>query len=177
MTKVCVTGAGGFIGHHLVNALKGMGFWVRGVDIKYPEFEPTQADEFELLDLRYFHNALIATRNVEYVYGLAADMGGMGFIFSNQSQILYNNTMINFNTLEAARINAVHRYFFASSVCVYPTDHMVDITCADLKENGAYPANPQGAYGWEKLQMEHLCHNQIGNIIIYGYSQKNYPFF
>jgi len=157
MTKVCVTGAGGFIGHHLVNKLKELGHWVRGVDIKYPEFEPTQADEFELLDLRYFHNALIATRNVEHVYGLAADMGGMGFIFSNQSQILYSNTKINFNTLEAARINAVKRYFFSSSACIYPITLQAGVTNVDLKESDAYPANPQGMYGWEKLQMEHLC--------------------
>src|SRR5690606_32145212 len=99
-TRVLVTGAGGFIGHHLVTYLKRRGYWVRGVDIKYPEFTETDADEFELLDLRRWDNCLQATRGVDHVYALAADMGGMGFISSHHAQILYNNALINFHTLE-----------------------------------------------------------------------------
>jgi GDP-D-mannose 3',5'-epimerase len=100
-TKVLVTGAGGFIGHHLVSYLKERDYWVRGVDIKYPEYTETQADEFELLDLRRWDSCLQATRDVEEVYALAADMGGMGFISTNHYQILHNNSLINLHTLDA----------------------------------------------------------------------------
>ena len=102
-SKVVVTGAGGFIGHHLVSYLKGQGYWVRGVDLKYPEFRPTDADEFLQLDLRRWENCLQATQGVDEVYALAADMGGMGFISSHHAQILHNNALINLHTLEAAR--------------------------------------------------------------------------
>src|SRR5689334_17928437 len=105
-TKVLVTGAGGFIGHHLVSFLKEQGYWVRGVDIKHPEYAPDNADEFEILDLRRWDNCLQATRGVNEVYALAADMGGMGFISGNHAQILYNNSLINLHTLEAAHVNA-----------------------------------------------------------------------
>ena len=97
--RILVTGAGGFIGHHLVNFLKKRGYWVRGVDIKAPEFAPTQADEFLLLDLRRWENCLVATKNIDELYALAADMGGMGFISANHSQILHNNLLINLHTL------------------------------------------------------------------------------
>jgi len=155
--RVLVTGAGGFIGHHLVTYLKKQGCWVRGVDIKYPEFTPTDADEFELLDLRRWDNCLQATRGVDEVYALAADMGGMGFISSHHSQILHNNSLINIHTLEAARINGVQRYLFTSSACVYPEYRQTDTNVIPLKEEDAYPAQPQDAYGWEKLITERLC--------------------
>lgn len=155
--KVLVTGAGGFIGHHLVTYLKRRGYWVRGVDLKYPEFSEVDADEFEILDLRRWDNCLQATRGVEEVYGLAADMGGMGFISSHHTQILHNNSLINIHTLEAARINGVKRYFYTSSACVYPEYRQTDANVTPLKEEDAYPAQPQDAYGWEKLVMERLC--------------------
>lgn len=156
-TRVLVTGAGGFIGHHLVTYLKQRGYWVRGVDIKYPEFSETTADEFEILDLRRWANCLQATRGVDHVYALAADMGGMGFISSNHSQILHNNLLINTHTMEAARINGVQRYFFSSSACVYPEYLQEETDVTPLKEEDAYPAQPQDAYGWEKLIVERLC--------------------
>jgi GDP-D-mannose 3', 5'-epimerase len=155
--KVLVTGAGGFIGHHLAKYLKARGYWVRGVDLKYPEFENSSADEFEILDLRRWDNCLQATRGVDEVYALAADMGGMGFISCNHSQILHNNSLINIHTLEAARVNGIQRYFYTSSACIYP-EHLQTVTNVEpLKESDAYPAAPQDAYGWEKLVTERLC--------------------
>src|SRR5262245_22192917 len=115
-----VTGAGGFIGHHLVKYLKTRGHYVRAVDIKLPEFESTAADEFELLDLRFDEPCQIATQGVEEVYHLAADMGGIGYITSSHANITVNNTMINVHMLEAARKSAVARFLFSSSACVYP---------------------------------------------------------
>ena len=156
-TKVLVTGAGGFIGHHLVSYLKRKGYWVRGVDIKHPEFSPTEADQFELLDLRRWPNCLQATRGVQEVYALAADMGGMGFISAHHAQILHNNLLINIHTLEAAQVNDVERYLFTSSACVYPEYLQEDADVTPLKEEDAYPALPQDAYGWEKLVVERLC--------------------
>jgi GDP-D-mannose 3', 5'-epimerase len=155
--KILITGAGGFIGSHLARRLKREGFWVRGVDIKEPEFRRSDCDEFRLLDLRTWENCLAATRDIEEVYALAADMGGMGFISCHHSQILYNNAMINFQTLEAARRNGVRRYLYSSSACVYPEFKQTETDVAPLKEEDAYPAQPQDAYGWEKLITEHLC--------------------
>mgnify|MGYP005845085927 CR=1 FL=1 len=156
-TRVLVTGAGGFIGHHLVTFLREKGYWVRGVDIKYPEFTPVDADEFELLDLRRWDNCLQATRGIDEVYALAADMGGMGFISCHHSQILHNNALINLHTIEAARLNGVARYFYTSSACVYPEYRQMNADVTPLKEEDVYPAQPQDAYGWEKLLTEQLC--------------------
>jgi nucleoside-diphosphate-sugar epimerase len=156
-TRVLVTGAGGFIGHHLVSFLKRQGYWVRGVDIKAPEYAGTDADEFELLDLRDRANALKATRGVEEVYALAADMGGMGYLSSHHAEILHNNVLINTHTIEAARVNGSGRYLFTSSACVYPEYRQTEADVAPLREQDAYPAQPQDAYGWEKLVSERLC--------------------
>jgi GDP-D-mannose 3',5'-epimerase len=155
--NVCVTGAGGFIGGHLVSFLKEKGHWVRGVDIKEHEFAPTEADEFLLLDLRERENCEAATRGMDWVFGLAADMGGMGFITANNARIAHNNALINLHTLEAARVNGVSRYLFTSSACVYPMYLQAVADVAPLREEDAYPADPQGAYGWEKLYFERVC--------------------
>ena len=155
--RVLVTGAGGFIGNHLVTFLKNKGYWVRGVDLKYPEFGPVDADDFQILDLRRWENCVEATRGISEVYALAADMGGMGFISSHNAQILYNNSLIDLHTLEAARENGVERYLYTSSACVYPEFLQENADVMPLKENDAYPAMPQDAYGWEKLISERLC--------------------
>jgi nucleoside-diphosphate-sugar epimerase len=154
---VLVTGAGGFIGHHLVSYLKDRGYWVRGVDIKMPEYADSAADEFQLLDLRRWPNCLEATRNVDHVYALAADMGGMGFISSHHAEILHNNLLISTHTLDAARVNGVSRYLYTSSACIYPEYKQTETNVVPLKEDDAYPAMPQDAYGWEKLITERMC--------------------
>jgi GDP-D-mannose 3', 5'-epimerase len=157
MTRILVTGAGGFIGHHLVNDLKRQGHWVRGVDIKRPEYASSAADEFLVLDLREPANARAATDRIDHVYALAADMGGMGYISANHGLILHNNSLINLNTLEAARASGVKRYLYSSSACVYPEYKQTEAAVTALKEEDAYPAQPQDAYGWEKLVTERLC--------------------
>lgn len=152
--KVLVTGAGGFIGHHLVSYLRQKGYWVRGVDLKHPEYNQSDANEFLILDLRDKDNAIKATKRIDQVYALAADMGGMGYISSHNALILYNNSSININTLEAARINKVKRLFYSSSACIYPEYKQAEANVKPLKEEDAYPAQPQDAYGWEKLFTE-----------------------
>lgn len=155
--KVLVTGAGGFIGHHLVKFLHDKGYRVRGVDIKYPEYEHTTADEFELLDLRRWDNCLQATRGIAQVYNLAANMGGIGFIETHKAEIVHDNILINMHMLEAARLHGIDKYFFTSSACIYPGYRQKDTNVVPLKEEDAYPADAEDGYGWEKLYTERAC--------------------
>jgi GDP-D-mannose 3',5'-epimerase len=156
--RILVTGAGGFIGHHLVNRLKANGYWIRGVDLKYPEYEPSCADEFEILDLRGIDNCLMSTRGgINEVYNLAADMGGIGYITAFHADIARNNILVNAHMLEASRQNGVKRFLFSSSACVYAQSKQKDADVAPLKEEDAFPAEPESGYGWEKLFAEELC--------------------
>ena len=156
-TRVLVTGAGGFIGHHLTKYLIERGYWVRGVDIKEPEYEPTAANEFQLLDLSLPDNCRQATEGIDEVYGLAANMGGIGFIENNKAVIVRDNTLINLNTIEAARHNNVKRYLYTSSACIYPGYKQKETDVTPLREEDAYPADAEDGYGWEKLYMERVC--------------------
>ena len=156
--RILVTGAGGFIGHHLVNRLKDEGYWVRGVDVKLPDYEPSRADEFELLDLRKYDSCLLAARGqIDQVYNLAADMGGIGYISASRADIARNNILINAHMLEAARLNGADRFLFSSSACVYAGYKQKDTDVTPLREEDAYPADPEPGYGWEKLFSEELC--------------------
>ena len=155
--KVLVTGAGGFIGHHLTSALVGRGDQVRGVDVVQPAYATSQAQEFLQLDLRRREAAQEAVAGVDEVYMLAANMGGIGFIESHRADIVHDNTLINVNTLEAARKAGVQRLFYSSSACVYP-QHLQDAPdVTPLKEEDAWPADPEDGYGHEKLYSEGLC--------------------
>jgi len=154
-----VCGAGGFIGSHLVKRLKKDGYWVRGVDLKYPEFSPTAADEFLILDLREQPNCERAVRLAdgapfEEVYQLAADMGGMGFIQAAECEIMRNSALINIHMVNAAATAGVRRYFFSSSACVYRNMKPDE---PELSEEEAYPALPDNEYGWEKLYAERMA--------------------
>lgn len=157
MARILVTGAGGFIGHYLVNYLVDRGDWVRGVDIKEPEFDPTRADEFELLDLRRWENCLQATRDIDEVYTLAANMGGIGFITAHKADVMHDNVLINTHVLEASRLNEVQKLLYTSSACVYPQYLQNEADVIPLKEEDAYPADAEDGYGWEKLWTERLC--------------------
>jgi GDP-D-mannose 3',5'-epimerase len=154
---VLVTGAGGFIGHRLVTHLKALGHRVRGVDLKLPAFGETEADEFLQLDLRREEDARAAVEGVAEVYALAAYMGGMGFLSENHAHVFTNNARIDLNTLEAAAGAGARRLLFTSSACVYPDYRQGDPDVVPLREEDAYPAQPDGAYGWEKLVIERLC--------------------
>jgi GDP-D-mannose 3', 5'-epimerase len=154
--KILVTGAGGFIGSHLVKYLRSAGHTVRGVDIKEPEFDDTHAHEFWILDLRYALHARQAVMGMDQVYALAADMGGIGYITSNLASIARNNSLINLNTLHAAQQEKVKRYLYTSSACVYPHGLQTNADVRPLKESDAIPAEPEPGYGWEKLYAEQL---------------------
>jgi GDP-D-mannose 3', 5'-epimerase len=157
MSRVLVTGAGGFIGHHLVKHLVSLGYWVRGIDLKQPDFEPSAAHEFRVLDLRRWENTLTATDGIDEVYNLAANMGGIGFIESHKAEIMRDSALINLHMIEAARENGARRFLFSSSACVYPGYLQADADVTPLKEEDAYPADAEDGYGWEKLFMERQC--------------------
>ena len=159
MKKAIVCGAGGFIGGHLVKRLKEEGFWVRGVDIKFPEYDETAADDFiqgDLRDLNLCHRAF--DQHFDEVYQLAADMGGAGFVFTgeNDAEIMHNSATINLNVLETCRQRNIKHIFYSSSACMYPEHNQMDPENPLCSEDSAYPANPDSEYGWEKLFSERL---------------------
>ncbi len=159
MPEALVCGAGGFIGSHLVRRLKREGFWVRGVDLKFPEFAPTEADDFIQGDLRDQDFCRLAVdRRFDEVYQLAADMGGAGFVFTGEhdADILHNSATINLNMLDASRRRRVKRIFYSSSACMYPAYNQEDPENPLCTEESAYPAAPDSEYGWEKLFSERL---------------------
>ncbi|HWV41641.1 NAD-dependent epimerase/dehydratase family protein [Pseudorhodoplanes sp.] len=157
MPWALVTGAGGFIGHHLVSYLKANGYRVRGVDIKRPEYGESDADEFLVLDLREAANCLAATSRMNVVYHLAADMGGIGYITGSHAEISRNNSLMNIHMLDAARQERVDSFLFSSSACVYRHDLQTSPDVTPLREEDAWPAEPEEGYGLEKLYMEKLC--------------------
>ncbi len=160
LTKTAlVCGAGGFIGHHLVRRLKAEGFWVRGVDLKFPRFSHTEADDFALGDLReQGFVARTVDRRFDEIYQLAADMGGAGYIFTGEhdADVMHNSATINLNVLEAARKRDSRRIFYSSSACMYPEYNQLDPDNPKCAEDSAYPAAPDSEYGWEKLFSERL---------------------
>ena len=159
MKSALVLGAGGFIGSHLVKRLKREGFWVRGVDLKFPEFSETEADDFVVADLRDASNArAVIDRRFDEVYQLAADMGGAGFIFTgeNDADIMHNSATVNLNVADSCKNRNIKRVFYSSSACMYPAHNQEDPDKPVTREDSAYPANPDSEYGWEKLFSERL---------------------
>jgi nucleoside-diphosphate-sugar epimerase len=159
MSKVLVCGAGGFIGHHLTKSLKQQGHYVIGADLKYPEYEDTSADEFHIIDLR--EQSLVRqliNPDIDTIYQLAADMGGAGFVFTgeNDANIMHNSALININILEAMVMHGVKNVFYTSSACIYPQQIQEHAQNPGLREDAAYPADPDSEYGWEKLFSERL---------------------
>lgn len=178
MKTALVLGAGGFIGNHLVNRLKSEGFWVRGVDLKYNEYQKTKADEFIIGDLT---DPIIANRVLwnpnqhgydinpfDEVYQLAADMGGAGYIFSgdHDANVMHNSALVNLNVVHFATKNNVKKIFYSSSACMYPEHNQLDPNNPNCEESSAYPANPDSEYGWEKLFSErlYLAYNRNYNL-------------
>ncbi|MDG1389171.1 MAG: NAD-dependent epimerase/dehydratase family protein [Halioglobus sp.] len=159
MPYAVVCGAGGFIGHHLINRLKQEGFRVRGVDLKYPEFAPSQADDFVQGDLRNpeLYKTLFSGP-IDQVYQLAADMGGAGYLFSgdNDANVMHNSTLVNLNVAQACVEQGIKRVFYSSSACVYPEYNQLDPDNPNCAEGTVYPADPDSEYGWEKLFSERL---------------------
>ena len=159
MKRALVCGAGGFIGAHMVKRLKEDGFWVRGVDLKYPPYAETEADDFMIGDLRDPKMCREAVdQRFDEVYQFAADMGGAGFVFigDNDYDIMYNSAMINLNMVEACRLRNTKRIFYSSSACMYPEYNQMNPGDPNLSEDSAYPAQPDSEYGWEKLFSERL---------------------
>lgn len=163
--KMLVCGAGGFIGSHLVRRLKEAGMWVRGVDLKYPEFSTTAADEFIIGDLRDRRVVDDVIGGMDHVYQLAADMGGAGYIFSgaHDAAVMHNSATINLNVLDSGRKVRVKRFFYSSSACIYPERNQLDPDNPDCSEESAYPAAPDSEYGWEKLFSERLYMSYMRN--------------
>jgi nucleoside-diphosphate-sugar epimerase len=159
MKSALVCGGGGFIGAHLVKRLKSEGFWVRAVDLKYPEFSETAADDFVIADLRDpVECRNVIDRSFTEIYQLAADMGGAGYIFTGEhdADVMHNSASINLNILEACRRRNNKRIFYSSSACIYPEHNQLDPNAPVTRESSAYPANPDSEYGWEKLFSERL---------------------
>jgi len=161
--KALVLGAGGFIGSHMVKKLKSEGYWVRGVDLKYPEFSDTHADDFIIYDLTEQNkiNEILTIEDTYFdeIYQFAADMGGAGFIFTgeNDSDIMYNSASINLNILKglvSQKMNS--KILYSSSACIYPEENQQDPENPNCVESSAYPANPDSEYGWEKIFSERL---------------------
>jgi nucleoside-diphosphate-sugar epimerase len=174
---VLVTGAGGFIGHHLTRYLIDKGYSVRGVDVKPPEYEPSPVDEFHILDLRRWESCLDATTGIDHVYHLAANMGGIGFIEANKAVIVHDNTLINTHMLEAARHNGASRFLYTSSACIYPGYLQGSPEVTPLKESDAYPADAEDGYGWEKLMAERLCRHYHEDYGLATYSVRFHNIF
>jgi nucleoside-diphosphate-sugar epimerase len=159
MRQALICGAGGFIGSHMAKRLKQEGFWVRGVDLKYPEFGETEADDFIIGDLRdQYVCRQTVDRKFDEVYQFAADMGGAGFVFTgeNDADIMHNSALINLNMIEACSKRNVKRIFYSSSACMYPEHNQLDPDNPNCAESSAYPACPDSEYGWEKLFSERL---------------------
>ncbi len=166
MKKALVLGAGGFIGSHLVKKLKKEGFWVRGADLKYPEFDDTHADEFIIGDLRLQETCdKVLDGYFDEVYQLAADMGGAGYIFTgeNDANVMHNSALININIVERAVKHKAGKLFYSSSACIYPEFNQLNPDNPNCEESSAYPAQPDSEYGWEKLFSERLYFSFMRN--------------
>jgi GDP-D-mannose 3', 5'-epimerase len=158
LNRILITGGGGFIGSHLARTLFKQGHFVRIADVKFDDYiHESYCSEKLTLDLRTKENCVKATAEIDQVYNLAANMGGIGFITEVGAEVMYDNTLINTNMLEASRQNKVNRYLYTSSACVYPTYRQTKPDIDGLREEDAYPADPDNFYGWEKLYTEKMC--------------------